>query len=139
MDILKVFEEMLPYFFEEVRVNTYQNWIFDNSSDCNVKKMAEAGFIFIGNKREPDAVKCFFCNKHLDGWESTDDPWKEHIKHAPNCSFAKLQTSQNNITLQQTMVLRRDYLINILNNSCDDMINDLINKLKKVKVQIRKQ
>ncbi|XP_056631138.1 baculoviral IAP repeat-containing protein 5-like [Diorhabda sublineata] len=138
MDTLKLFEESLLYFYEEVRVNTYKNWIFDDSSDCNVEKMAEAGFIFVGDEDERDAVKCFFCNKHLDGWESTDNPWKEHLKHAPNCSFAKLETSQNNITLDQALKLRRDYLINILNAHFNDIDNELTNTLKKAKVQIKK-
>lgn len=63
--------------------------------------MAEAGFIFIGNKNEPDAVKCFFCNKSLDGWECTDEPWYEHLKHSSKCSFAKLQKPQDTFTLIQ--------------------------------------
>lgn len=67
--------------------------------------MAEAGFIFIGSKNEPDSVKCFFCNKNLDGWESNDNPWKEHLQHAPKCSFAKLQQPMDQITLKEYYIL----------------------------------
>lgn len=51
--------------------------------------MAEAGFYWCGNERENDTAACFLCNKHLDGWEVDDDPWQEHLKHAPQCQFAK--------------------------------------------------
>lgn len=73
--------------------------------------MAEAGFIYTGSKQEPDSVKCFFCDKSLDGWESNDDPWKEHIQHAPDCAFAKLQKSQENITLEEFLILKKEYEI----------------------------
>lgn len=38
-----------------------------------LSKLAAAGFYFIGNKGE-DLVRCFMCNKELDGWDPRDDP-----------------------------------------------------------------
>lgn len=61
--------------------------------------MAEAGFYWSGNDREPDTVTCYICNKTLDGWEPTDDPWKEHAKHAPQCSFVKLGRKEAELTV----------------------------------------
>lgn len=52
--------------------------------------MAEAGFYWTGSEHEQDSATCFICGKQLDNWECSDDPWYEHKKHAPNCSFVKL-------------------------------------------------
>ncbi|KAJ8972432.1 hypothetical protein NQ314_000188 [Rhamnusium bicolor] len=89
-EILKQARKSTDYLIEENRRKTFKKWVFPDKDMCNADKMAEAGFIFIGNKHDPDAVKCFFCNKSLDGWDSTDDPWEEHLKHAPKCSYAKI-------------------------------------------------
>ncbi|XP_018568716.1 baculoviral IAP repeat-containing protein 5 [Anoplophora glabripennis] len=89
------------FLIEENRRKTFKKWVFSDRDICNADKMAEAGFVFIGDKTEPDAVKCFLCNKLLDGWEATDDPWLEHLKHAPKCLFAKFQKAQGNLTLSQ--------------------------------------
>lgn len=45
-------------------------------------QLAEAGFYHCPTKEEPDAVRCFFCMKELDGWEPDDDPWYM-LKHLP--------------------------------------------------------
>ena len=37
-------------------------------------QLAETGFYFCGTDDSPDAVKCFMCEKDLDGWESSDNP-----------------------------------------------------------------
>lgn len=31
---------------------------------------------------------CFLCEKSLDGWEETDNPLEEHLKHSPTCGWA---------------------------------------------------
>lgn len=102
--------------------------------------MAEAGFIFIGTKDEPDGVKCFFCSKCLDGWDETDDPWLEHLKHAPQCRFAKLQRPQDSITLKDYLDLREDYkkivcesyfdIVKINGNEKLDKIESALKKIK---------
>ncbi|CAG9816362.1 unnamed protein product [Phaedon cochleariae] len=108
---LEVFvKESLQYLNEENRRKTFKKWVFTKKEVCNADKMAEAGFIYTGTKQEPDSVKCFFCAKPLDGWEATDDPWKEHLSHAPNCSFAKLQQQQDNITMETFLDLREELL-----------------------------
>ncbi|XP_071520203.1 baculoviral IAP repeat-containing protein 5 isoform X2 [Panulirus ornatus] len=75
--------------------------------------MAAAGFYFIGNKREPDLVKCFVCLKELDGWEKEDNPWEEHKNHAPYCQFIQLNKPENEIKLQEMHVLELHRLINL--------------------------
>ncbi|CAG2166640.1 unnamed protein product [Oppiella nova] len=53
-------------------------------------RLAEAGFFYIGYR---DAVKCFHCGGGLAEWEPGDDPWVEHAKMFPECSFLKLNKS----------------------------------------------
>lgn len=66
---------------------------------CLHSQMAEAGFYYSGHGEEDDSVTCFACSKVLDGWERTDDPWKEHKKHAPNCPFVKLGRCEHELTV----------------------------------------
>lgn len=61
--------------------------------------MAEAGFYWCGTAQENDTAACFLCGKVLDGWESTDDPWLEHKKHAPQCAFVKLGRTERLLTV----------------------------------------
>ncbi|XP_039956043.1 baculoviral IAP repeat-containing protein 5.2-B [Bactrocera tryoni] len=86
---------------EKNRLKSFKKWPFDESSACSAKKMAEAGFYWSGNDREPDTVTCYICNKTLDGWERSDDPWKEHAKHAPQCSFVKCGRKEAELTVQE--------------------------------------
>ncbi|XP_072398726.1 baculoviral IAP repeat-containing protein 5-like [Diabrotica undecimpunctata] len=138
MSLTGAIEEYLPYLNEENRLKTYKSWVFNKNKPCSVDKMAEAGFIFIGSKQEPDAVRCFFCWKNLDGWEETDNPWKEHLKHAPNCSFAKIQKAQANITLKQFIDLRHELLNKIVNHYKEKEISELSSLVKKVETRLKK-
>ncbi|CAG2109947.1 unnamed protein product, partial [Medioppia subpectinata] len=42
-----------------------------------------------------DAVKCFHCGGGLAEWAAGDDPWVEHAKMFPDCSFLKLNKSHS--------------------------------------------
>ncbi|KAH8360102.1 hypothetical protein KR093_010808 [Drosophila rubida] len=97
---------------EKSRVESFKDWPFPDSSTCSIAKasnkwnidhkfMAEAGFYWTGTKRENDTATCFVCGKTLDGWESDDDPWKEHLKHAPQCEFVKLGCPEKDMTVDQ--------------------------------------
>lgn len=61
--------------------------------------MAKAGFYYSGSHEDDDSATCFVCAKVLDGWESTDEPWQEHEKHAPNCQFVRMSLDQGNLTV----------------------------------------
>ncbi|KAG5871583.1 hypothetical protein JTB14_017506 [Gonioctena quinquepunctata] len=122
--ILEEMEVTLQYLSEENRRKTFKKWVFGAKEACNADKMAEAGFIFTGNKHEPDSAKCFFCNKALDGWDSTDDPWKEHLKHAPKCNFAKLQKQQDSITLEKFLNLRCELLRSVVDSCIDKVVDE---------------
>jgi hypothetical protein len=57
-------------------------------------KMATAGFYFDPSPDSLDNATCFMCHHSLDGWESDDDPVKEHYSHAQHCSWAQLWAKQ---------------------------------------------
>lgn len=48
------------------------------------QKLAEAGFYSTGTG---DKVLCFRCGGGLKGWQPEEEPWEEHAKHYPGCSF----------------------------------------------------
>ena len=50
--------------------------------------LAAAGFIFVPSVDEFDNVRCFICDKQLDGWTADDEPLKEHLNHSKSCAWA---------------------------------------------------
>ncbi|XP_044062011.1 E3 ubiquitin-protein ligase XIAP isoform X2 [Siniperca chuatsi] len=64
------------------------------------ERLARAGFYSTGNG---DQVLCFRCDGGLKGWQPEEDPWEEHAKHYPGCSFLLAEKGQefvSNIQLQ---------------------------------------
>ncbi|XP_054154247.1 baculoviral IAP repeat-containing protein 2-like [Oppia nitens] len=81
--------EMGPLDSRKTTFATVNGW--DLSIPVSTDRLAEAGFYYIGYA---DAVKCFHCGGGLAEWAPGDDPWIEHAKKFPNCSFLKLNKSQ---------------------------------------------
>ncbi|XP_016313488.1 E3 ubiquitin-protein ligase XIAP-like isoform X2 [Sinocyclocheilus anshuiensis] len=48
------------------------------------ERLARAGFYSSG---EQDRVLCFKCGGGLKGWRPDEDPWEQHARHYPGCSF----------------------------------------------------
>lgn len=95
--------------------------------------MAEAGFHFIGNKNEPDAVQCFLCEKSLDGWEATDDPWAEHSKHSPDCLFAQLMSPEDSLTLYQFYDVKANLIKRIFRKAAEEEEKKLEERINKIR------
>ncbi|KAI9578333.1 baculoviral IAP repeat-containing protein 5 [Glossina fuscipes] len=93
------------YLMEKHRIDSYKKWPFNDNFPCSVVKMAEAGFFWSGNDKENDTATCFVCQKTLHGWESTDNPWKEHAKHAPQCQFVKYGRKEKDLLLEEFLVI----------------------------------
>lgn len=55
-------------------------------------QLADAGFFYLGRG---DHVQCFFCDGGLKGWDPTDQPWTEHARWFPKCSFLLLKKGQD--------------------------------------------
>ena len=51
----------------------------------DIKKLVDAGFFY--DVRDVGSVKCFWCDLGLKNWSASDDPWREHAKHAPRCPW----------------------------------------------------
>lgn len=58
------------------------------------QQLAEAGFYFNPTEGHPDNVTCYLCDKDLDGWEYEDNPAIEHLKHCPDCGWARITATQ---------------------------------------------
>ncbi|XP_017784566.1 PREDICTED: putative inhibitor of apoptosis [Nicrophorus vespilloides] len=76
------------YVTYEQRFKTYLHWPI--SMKQKPAEMAEAGFFYTG---ESDRTICFFCGNGLNFWEPNDDPWDQHAKWNPNCSYLRLHKS----------------------------------------------
>lgn len=61
---------------------------FNTTSSLTVGQLAKAGFYYNPVPESSDNVRCFTCGSNLDGWEAGDDPAAEHVKHAPQCTWA---------------------------------------------------
>ncbi|CAH1367151.1 hypothetical protein MTP99_008402 [Tenebrio molitor] len=122
-NILKTLQAQVDFCLEANRKATFKSWVFKDQAKCSARKLAEAGFVFSGNKHEPDAVKCFFCNKSLDCWDEDDDPWREHQKHSPNCSFAKMDKPEKTFTLTEFLDVRNELIENFMKNLLKENID----------------
>jgi hypothetical protein len=67
------------------RVATFDRWPIQMMQSPN--DMAAAGFIYTGIG---DGVTCFYCDKFLQRWKTTDEPMYEHRSHSPDCHFVNL-------------------------------------------------
>ncbi|RKF75336.1 putative at hook domain-containing protein [Golovinomyces cichoracearum] len=54
----------------------------------STQELAKAGFFYLPTPVNLDNVSCFLCHKSLDGWEETDNPLVEHLRHSPECGWA---------------------------------------------------
>ncbi|KAK4543259.1 hypothetical protein LTR36_005809 [Oleoguttula mirabilis] len=52
------------------------------------EELARAGFFYHPVQDSTDNVQCFLCTVKLDGWESEDDPLREHLAHSTACAWA---------------------------------------------------
>ncbi|XP_076084112.1 baculoviral IAP repeat-containing protein 2-like isoform X2 [Mytilus galloprovincialis] len=68
----------------QVRISSFQGW--PSYLDQTPKQMATAGFLFAGYQ---DYTRCFFCGGGLRNWEAGDDPWVEHARWFPKCSYLR--------------------------------------------------
>ncbi|NXF88080.1 XIAP ligase, partial [Eubucco bourcierii] len=64
------------------RLQTFLTWIYP----VDKEQLAEAGFYSVGNG---DHVVCFHCGGGLQEWKENEDPWDQHAKWFPGCSFVR--------------------------------------------------
>lgn len=84
----------------ESRLRTFTQWPEDLIQTPDI--LAQAGFYYGGTG---DLVRCFHCDGGLQHWDPTDDPWVEHAKWFPSCSFLKLVKGEEFIKTQLVSIL----------------------------------
>ncbi|KAK2801567.1 hypothetical protein FQN51_005274 [Onygenales sp. PD_10] len=57
--------------------------------------LIEAGWYFCPSDESDDFVSCAYCKLSLDGWEPKDDPFDEHHRRSPECSFFVFATKKS--------------------------------------------
>lgn len=77
------------YATAEARLRTFSTWPSELIQTPSI--LSQAGFYYEGMG---DQVRCFHCDGGLRHWDPTDDPWTEHARWFPNCSFVKLVKGQ---------------------------------------------
>ncbi|XP_076255378.1 baculoviral IAP repeat-containing protein 7-B-like isoform X1 [Rhynchophorus ferrugineus] len=78
----------------ESRLETFKEW--PKSMRQTPQQLAEAGFYYLG---VGDQTICFYCGGGLKNWEETDDPWEEHAKWFPRCSYVFMKKGGEYIDL----------------------------------------
>lgn len=74
----------------EARLRSFVIWPRDLIQTPDI--LSQAGFYYEGLG---DQVRCFHCDGGLRHWDPQDDPWTEHARWFPRCSFIKLVKGQN--------------------------------------------
>ncbi|NXN07392.1 XIAP ligase, partial [Indicator maculatus] len=99
------------------RLQTFLTWIYP----VDKEQLAEAGFYSIGNG---DHVVCFYCGGGLQEWKENEDPWDQHAKWFPGCSFVRNEKGIefiNNVHLRDGC---RDSTVSVLLLSFYDLLQN---------------
>ncbi|XP_040903416.1 E3 ubiquitin-protein ligase XIAP isoform X2 [Toxotes jaculatrix] len=85
------------------------------------ERLSRAGFYSTG---KGDEVLCFRCSGGVKGWQPEEDPWEEHAKHYPGCSFLLAQKGQEFVSNIQLQNPRRDGANSSYQNGFSGDVND---------------
>ncbi|CAC5404971.1 BIRC2_3 [Mytilus coruscus] len=95
-----------------VRISSFEGW--PSYLDQSPRQMALAGFLFAGYH---DYTRCFFCGGGLRNWEAGDDPWVEHARWFPKCTFLKQNKGEKFINAVQKRQAEIDRETNATNEN----------------------
>mmetsp|Transcript_52613 Transcript_52613/g.60185 ORF Transcript_52613/g.60185 Transcript_52613/m.60185 type:complete len:159 (+) Transcript_52613:80-556(+) len=79
----------------QARKDTFAKWPHMGYKYAVPDTLAKAGFVFKPEVGRPDKCICLTCGTSLVGWEPDDDPFLEHLKHAPHCAYLEMLMAQN--------------------------------------------
>ncbi|XP_034037359.1 E3 ubiquitin-protein ligase XIAP isoform X1 [Thalassophryne amazonica] len=100
------------------------------------ERLARAGFYSAGTG---DKVLCFCCGGGLKGWQPVEDPWEEHAKHYPGCSFLLAEKGQEFVNRIQLKVPQRNMTTSSNHNGLLGKQNDKDPTEQLRKLQMEKQ
>ncbi|XP_031136007.1 E3 ubiquitin-protein ligase XIAP [Sander lucioperca] len=86
------------------------------------KRLAIAGFYSAG---AGDRVLCFHCGGGVKSWQRGEDPWEEHAKHYPGCSFLLAEKGQEFVNSIQLQDPRRNRATSSLQNGLSGHGNEV--------------
>ncbi|CAG2242596.1 unnamed protein product [Mytilus edulis] len=98
-----------------VRISSFEGW--PSYLDQSPRQMALAGFLFAGYH---DYTRCFFCGGGLRNWEAGDDPWVEHARWFPKCTFLKQNKGEKFIHAVQKRQAEIDRETNATNDNTQE-------------------
>jgi len=102
------------------RLESFAQWPHVDCN-CTPEKLADAGWFMIGTANEPDLVKCYYCQREIDGWEPEDDPWEEHLRRSGDpCPFIKKGKKARELTVKDGLELEGDRLCYILKKKTEE-------------------
>ncbi|CAI9717319.1 baculoviral IAP repeat-containing protein 7-A [Octopus vulgaris] len=85
----KFYSPVHPHFTSlSERLKTFSSW--PKNKNQKPESLADAGFFHNG---KADTVICFSCDGGLCNWEEDDNPWEEHIRWFPRCTFVQKESS----------------------------------------------
>lgn len=74
---------------KDTRRRTFSAW--PKGAGAAADSLAEAGFVYTG---AGDWVQCFQCGGGIHTWRCGDDPWVDHARFYPHCSFVREHLGQ---------------------------------------------
>jgi len=81
----------------EGRLASFKKWPHPRTYGATPETLSQAGFYSNPVDGSLDNACCFMCEKNLDGWESTDEAWAEHVQHSPMCPLVSLECLQSRL------------------------------------------
>ncbi|GLH16190.1 Death-associated inhibitor of apoptosis 1 [Gryllus bimaculatus] len=72
------------------RLQSFKTWPI--SMKLRPERLCEAGFFYSGHG---DKTVCFHCGKEVSNWTDGDDPWVEHARWSPKCSYVILNQGRD--------------------------------------------
>ncbi|KAJ3666147.1 hypothetical protein Zmor_001601 [Zophobas morio] len=102
----------------ESRLRSFTMWPPDLIQTPDI--LSQAGFYYEGMG---DQVRCFHCDGGLRHWDPQDDPWTEHARWFPRCSFIKLVKGQDFVTACSLELNVNSNLVREIFLSCNKFVN----------------
>lgn len=104
--------------FEKGRLETFEDWPYQDSKKCSRLNMAQAGFSYLGHR---DCVECFVCSVKLEEWDpDCDEPFEKHLEQSPECLFAQTQKQEALLTVHQVIEIMQHRSLNTVKQVYDE-------------------
>ncbi|XP_025418238.1 baculoviral IAP repeat-containing protein 2-like [Sipha flava] len=104
------------------------------------RSLCEAGFFYTGNGKN-DEFMCFCCSVRLIDWKRTDDPWVEHARVFPTCSYLLLTKSKSFVVTVHQLIQKysnldcfNETLIDSLSSNPDQAFKMTLRKRRPINV-----